>query len=233
MFAPLFAVTLLSLFIFFVGWREFFESLAGANLFVYTLAFVSMCCCLCARSLVWQRVLEIAHRSRSLSFVGTLFLTATFCKYVTPYGQVAAGPGIAAIVSRRAEIRYETGLATIISSDFSIISPTTRSVGWLLAPFSSTSRCPNSDTRGLSSRASSVLLRCLWELSGRFGPPFPARDPRRSTDSPSSVDCFDAGAALLSREQLTERLDEFYKTLDLVADDRRGVFVALAYAHLG
>lgn len=41
------------------------------------------------------------------------------------------------------------------------------------------------------------------------------------------------GAALLSREQLTERLDEFYKTLDLVADDRRGVFVALAYAHLG
>lgn len=232
--APLLAAVLLGLFVFFVGWQEFFESLAGANMPVYALAFISTCLCLCARSLVWQRMLEIAHRSRSLSFVGSLFLSATFCKYVTPYGQVAAEPGVAAVVARKAEIRYETGLATVVSADFLNYVPYYTIGGLGLGSVLLTATIPGARYSVIFLAIVAFLIVALVGALWRFRTAVSrlvilAMLPIHRVLSAVST----RRAALLSREQLAERLDGFYRTLDLVACDRRGVLLALAYAHLG
>lgn len=232
--APALAMGLLCLFVFAVGWREFLAALDGAHLGVYALAFASTCVCLVARSLVWRRVLAVVDGVRSVSFVLGLFVLATFCKYVTPYGQVAAGPGIAAIVSRRGDIRYETALATTVSADFLNYVPYYTLGGLALGSLLVGTAIPGARyvaiALGVVVVAVVVLAVSVWRY--RNGVErlllLASRPVRRVVAAVST-----RHAGLVSRAQLRERLDGFYRTLDLVARDRRGVVVALAYAHLG
>lgn len=112
------ALLVLGLFILAVGWDAVFSALARASVAVYVLAFLGCVLMFLGRSIVWHLLLGTVDKRRPYWLVGGVFLTAMFAKYVTPYGQVASGIGVAAVVSRYYESAYEESLAAILSADF-------------------------------------------------------------------------------------------------------------------
>ncbi len=112
------ALLVLAIFIVLVGWQEVLTAVARASVTIYAGAFVAMTWCLVLRGYVWHRLLAAVDTRRPYWLVGGIFFTAMFAKYVTPYGQVTSGVGMAAIVSRYYESAYEESLAAILSADF-------------------------------------------------------------------------------------------------------------------
>ena len=229
------ALGVLALFVLAVGWEDVFAATARASLSVYALAFLASAFVLIARSYVWHRLLGAVDRPRPYWLIGGVYLTATFAKYVTPYGQVASGVGTAAVVSRYYESAYEESLAGVVSADFLTYLPY-YSFGLVgLALLVASGPVPAALLEfgapavalvvvaavGLATvwtRRSLVirgLLRVGTALQGVVARISPTR------------------AAALEREALRERLRGFYVTLDLLSGDRRTVAVAVLVAHLG
>ncbi|MFP9191573.1 lysylphosphatidylglycerol synthase transmembrane domain-containing protein [Natronosalvus vescus] len=228
------SVLLLGIFISLVGWDDVLDSIERASLSVYAIAIVGSLITLAFRSEVWRRVLSVVDQPRPYWLVASVFTTATFIKYVTPYGQVASGVGNAAIVSRYTDAAYEESLAAVVSADvmtyvpyytfgfvgvvylFSRVSPPIDprpylfpAVGMVaifafLALFLWTQR----------SRLKTAIVRALVGFRGVV-----ARiSPRR--------------AGLLTRENVERRLQDFTLTLELVSRNRRSMTLALVYAHM-
>lgn len=218
-----------------VGWEDVFESVRGASLSVYALAFVSVLGTLTFRTLSWDSVLRAVDLRIPRRRLFLVFCSATFLKYVTPYGQVAASPAIAYVLSQQTDGEYESDLAAVVSGDFLNYVPyyTFGGIGLLYLVFFT--------DRGLdlggTFLAVPVILIVVVGTVALFW--YRRRQIERAvlwlTDGVQSL----VGrvstdlAQKLSREQIRSRLDGFYTTLDLLATDRRAVLFALFWGHLG
>lgn len=228
------ALLVLVLFVVTVGWKDVLAAVQRANVQIYLLAFVATLCCLLFRSLVWHRTLSLVDQPRPYWLVGGVFLTAMFAKYVTPYGQVTSGVGVAAIVSRYYDSAYEEALAAIVTADFCNYLPyyTLGSVGlgYVLLVHS-----PPIGLGQYVSQAAvvlgAVLLLAIVVWLGRglirgsllwF-----------STALRRLLARITPKARHLRRENLTQRFESFSTTIEFVSRDRATMGGALAYAHLG
>lgn len=229
------AVVLLALFVVAVGWEEVLNALARASGRIYLLAIVATGVGLLCRSLVWHRLLTIVDRPRPYWLVTGLFLTSMFGKYVAPYGQVASGVGVAALVSRYYDSAYEEALAAVVSADFINYLPyyTLGSVGlgYVVLVYSP----PIGVGQYVPMVAAVivgllVLVALLWVnrkvigesllgVSTALGRLLERFAPRR--------------ARHFRRRNVTKRFDGFYTTLDLVSRDRRAIGLVCVYAHVG
>lgn len=106
-----------------IGWEDVFDTVSRAAFLIYGLAFVLSSWCLLMRAYVWHRVLGAVDQRRPYWLVGSVFLTGMFAKYITPYGQVTSGVGVAAVVTRYYESAYEESLAGIVTADFLNYTP--------------------------------------------------------------------------------------------------------------
>ena len=229
------ALVLLALFVALVGWEDVLGAMERATLSVYVGAFLGTTVCLAFRSGVWNRVLTVVDEPRPYWLVLGVFLTGSFVKYVTPYGQVASGVGVAAIVGRYTDAAYEESLAAVVSADFLNYLPYyTFGAVAVVAVFVLES--PPVDVRAYVLPVTAVvvgvavLFSVLWarrELvrAGAFRVASSVRELIARVS--------ERKARLLNRENLERRLEGFYTTLELVSRNRRTMTVALVYAHLG
>ena len=233
--AILLALGLLALFITAVGWSEVLGAMERASLTVYAGAFLASLVCFGFRSAVWDRVLTVVDRPRPYWLILGMFMTASFLKYVTPYGQVASGVGSAAIVNRYTDATYEESLAAVLSSDFINYLPyyTFGSVG---AVYVFVIYSPPIDLGGYLLTALAVVAvvalisAVVWFLRARAtaGLVRLVVGFRRLVGVVS-----ESKAALLTRENVSSRLEGFYTTLELVSKNRREMVIALVFGHLG
>ena len=228
------ALALLGLFVTAVGWNDVLSAIAQVSLSAYAGAFLGTLLTFGFRSLVWSRVLTVVDEPRPYWLVLAVFLTGSFVKYVTPYGQVASGVGVAAIVNRYTDAAYEESLAAVVSADFLNYLPyyTFGAIG---------------ATYVLSGRSVPVavqeyvlllagLVVAIWLILGLMW-------IRRSFIVAGVLQVVlllrgvvarfsRSRARSLTRENVEQRLKGFYTTLDLLSRNRRAMVVALVYAHV-
>lgn len=229
------ALFLFVLFVVVVGWEEVLTALRQASIQVYLLAFLAALVCLLCRSLVWHRTLSLVDRPRPYWLVGGVFLTAMFTKYAAPYGQVASGVGVAAVVSRYYDSAYEEALAAVVSAEVLNYIPyyTLGSVGlgYVVLVYS-----PPIDVWqympqfGATVAVILLVISAVWigrtivrgwllDVSPRLGRIVERVAPEK--------------ARYLRRENVARRFEGFSTTLEFVSHDRWTMGIALAYAHLG
>ena len=229
------SILLLLIFITLVGWEDVLDSIERASLPVYAVAVLGSLGTLVFRSAVWHRVLIVVDKRRPYWLVGLIFATASFIKYVTPYGQIASGVGNAAIVNRYTGTSYEESLAAVVSADALTYMPyyTFGFVG-LLYVFGRLP--PPIDPRPYILPSITVLgavvvgAALLWWGRSRLANAFVTAllGVRRlvARVSPKL-------AQRLTRENIENRLEGFAVTLELVSRDRRAMGIAVVAAHLG
>ncbi len=228
------AVGLLGLFVLAVGWNDVLSAIERASLPVYGVAFLGTVLCYGLRSVVWERLLTVVDKHRPYWLILGVFLTATFTKYVTPYGQVTSGVGVAALISRYTDAAYEESLATVVSADFlnylpyytfGLVGlgyvvgfrPGSLEIGTQLLPIVGLVALVGLLVGVMWQRRSLVVRGAGW-LTGQLRKPV-------GLISTTAAD-------KLRRENVERRLQGFYTTLDLVSKDRRTMAVALVCAHV-
>lgn len=225
----------LVLLVYAVGWDEVFSAAGDASLPIYALAFLAAAICQVFRSLVWSRLLGVVGENIPRLLVLRIFLTGMFLKYVTPYGQVAAGPGIAYVLSQYTHGEYESDLATVVSADFLNYVPyyTFGTVGFAYFVVQQP-QLPDLGlyyvTVPLLVVAIAGLLVVFWSRRGIV-----QRGVVGITGSVRTLISYVSTglAERISEEAVRKRLAGFYETLDLVSKDRRSVAIAVVYAHVG
>ncbi|MDQ2048965.1 lysylphosphatidylglycerol synthase transmembrane domain-containing protein [Natronolimnohabitans sp. A-GB9] len=229
------AVILLGLLIGAVGSRDILAELSEADYRLLGLGFLSGALALTFRGLVWERFIALIDETMSRKRIGSIFLTAMFIKYATPYGQLATEPFVAYLVSQGGEMAYEDGLASIVSADllnyipyytFGFLALGMISIGGtlgdgMLVQFAAFAglfvvvaslvyvvvRCREVVYR-LVLGAAAVVRRLVGRLTDRFDDQL----------SPGAV---------------RTRLDGFYTSVETITTDRRTLVIATVYAHLG
>ena len=233
--ALLLALVLLGLFILAVGWEEVYSATARASLTIYLAAYLGSVLMLAARSMVWRLLLARVDTRRPYWLVAGIFLTAMFAKYVTPYGQVASGVGVAAVVSRYYESTYEESLAAILSADFINYLPYYTLGGLGLGYVLFVDALPISLAPYIPIGVGAVIgmalvVATLWwgretvtaSLVG-VGTRVRSRIERISPRAGSAV----------RLEHLKTRFDGFSATLTLLSRDRKTLLIALVWGHVG
>lgn len=228
------ALFVLAVFVWLVGWDEVFAAAATASLPMYALAFVAASVTLVARSVVWHLLLGTVDEPRPYWLVGGVFLTAMFAKYVTPYGQVASGVGVAAIVSRYYESKYEESLAAVLSADFLNYIPYYTLGGVGLAYFLLVDTLPFAISPPIPIAVLVVAAVGLGAATAWHG-----RDRVRSAIvhvgavvRGGAAQRFPQLASTLRLENLERRFAGFSATLGTLSNDRRTVVLALGWGHI-
>ena len=229
------ALVLLGVFVTLVGWNEVLGAIERTTPSVYAGAFVATLVCFGFRSAVWARVLTVVDEPRPYWLVLGVFLTASFVKYVTPYGQVASGVGTAAIVSRYTDAAYEESLAAVVSADVLNYLPyyTFGAVGLVAVVVLESPRFdPAAYVLPALALVGGVVVALAFLWFGRSA----VREGILRVGSRLRglvARVSERKARLLRREHVERRFEGFYATLELVSRNRRPMSVALVYAHVG
>ena len=113
----------IGLFILLVGWEEVLTAINETDRTLYAMTFGLTLLALFFRSLVWIKLLSVLEHGLNRPTIAGMFVSAKFFKYITPYGQVSATPGIAWFVGSFTDVDYERNLAAIVSADLFTYSP--------------------------------------------------------------------------------------------------------------
>lgn len=228
------ATAVIALLVLLVGWDDVYGAIEQTDPLIYGGAFAITGLALGFRSLVWIHLLSVLNHSASRVTIAGIFLSAKFFKYVTPYGQLAATPGIALFVSSFTDDEYERNLAAVVGADLFTYTPyyTFGAVGLVYVVLSA-APFPQMEyylfasaaivlvlmaaiwlvlfNRGLTERVLIIVLAPIGRLLGRLSP----RLGREFT--PDGV---------------RRRVAGFYETVDQLVDDRPTLFAGLVFGHL-
>ncbi|TYL39437.1 lysylphosphatidylglycerol synthetase family protein [Natronococcus pandeyae] len=228
------AVVLLAVLVGAFGWEDVLLAAARADLAIYAIGFAAMIGCLSLRGVVWDRILESSGYDGAFPPVLGLYLATRFAKYVTPYGQVVAPPGVAYVLTQRSSVEYEEGLAAIVGGIFVNYLPYYTFGGFGLAYLLLYWRVAGSlwtyAVAFLATIAAVVVVAALlWfrrdavetVLLAALSPVRSALERIR----PSLADP-------LRPEPVRNRLDGFYRTLETISADRTTLLAVLVIGHL-
>lgn len=209
------------------GLSEVVDTLAGADLRWLAVGCLSTTLCLVLWGKAWHVVLGVAGIEVPFrKLVGTYF-AATFANYVTPLGQAGGEPFIAYVLSRDTEASYEESLASVVTADLLNLLPffSFSAIGLsVLLAQSSLPGAAQSLAWGLLAMALGVpiLVGLAWRYRERVrGGVLRVVRPVTRITSRISVD----GVA--------RRIDELYESFGRIAQDRRSLVVAVAFAYAG
>lgn len=217
-----------------VGLDDLLASLAEADYGVVGLMVAVSLAWLCCWGLALRTVLGVLGVEMGVAQAVQTFLAAMFANNVTPFGQAGGEPVAALFISTSSDAEYETSLAAIASVDALNFVP---SIGFALLGLAFFSA---RHTVGQEFRLAAVAVLALavtvpvvaylgWQYRRRvealvLGTVAPAvggigrRLPRRPLPPESAV-----------RNQIRS----FFRSIDRIATDRRGLAVALAFSALG
>lgn len=232
-----FAIGILALgmFIVFVGWDDVLAAAGETDPTIYALAFASTVLALACRATVWVYLLKVLDHELSAPTVGSMYVSAKFFKYISPYGQVSAPPGIAWFVGAFTDADYERNLAAILSADMLTYTPYYSFGGIaLLVTLLGAAALPNVEfylaaaavivvvvvvvlwtllfRRGVTERLVIAVLTPIGRLLGRLG-----ISVGKEFDPPA----------------LRERIHGFYGTIDELLETPRRLLIGVVFGHLG
>lgn len=221
-------------FVVFVGWEEVLTAFGETEPAIYALAFALTVVALVFRSLVWAQMFSVLERDLRFPTIAGMFVSAKFFKYISPYGQISATPGIAWFVGGFTDADYEHNLATIVSADLFTYSPyyTFGGLALLITLFGA-APLPNVEWYLLASAILVVILAlALWTVLFR-----------REVTTRIVIVVLKPVAWLLSRlglsigEEFTpaalrERISGFYDTIDSLRDQPRTLVAGFLFGHL-
>ena len=209
------------------GLGEVVDTLAGADFRWLAVGCLSTTLCLVLWGKAWHVVLRVAGIDVSFrKLVGTYF-AATFANYVTPLGQAGGEPFIAYVLSRDTEASYEESLASVVTADLLNLLPffSFSAIGLsVLLAQSSLPGAAQSLAWGLLAMAVGVpvLVGLAWRYreTVRGGVLRLVRPVARITSR-------------VSTDGVARRIDELYDSFGRIAQDRRALVVAVAFAYAG
>jgi uncharacterized protein (TIRG00374 family) len=163
-----------------------------------------------------------------------LYAAAAFANNVTPFGQAGGEPFSALMLSRAADTKYETGLASIASVDainfFPSILMATSGLAYFALEITFGRRLLWA-TAGVATIAVLVLVGgvALWYFRRRI-----ERLLARVLEPVVVLAArFVPGRSAPPREQIHERIVSFFQAIDRVAADRDSLVVTLSFSTLG
>jgi len=210
-----------------VGWGETIEHLRAASLGWVAIASLSTLLCLVAWAKTWQVVLatmdiSIPHRKLIVTFTA-----GQFVNYVTPMGQVGGEPFIAYILLHDTDATYEQSLASVVTADLLRLLPFFNvgliGLGYLLLD----AGLPGSvEQFAVVLTGLAVAVPVGAALTWRCRYPVKRATIRILTPLLRGTNRF-------SIENIQDRIDEFYESLELIAGSRRALTIALSFSYLG
>ncbi|MDZ7745190.1 MAG: lysylphosphatidylglycerol synthase transmembrane domain-containing protein [Halobacteriales archaeon] len=209
------------------GLGEVVDTLAGADLRWLAVGCLSTLLCLVLWGKAWHIVLRVAGIEVPFRKLVSTYFAATFANYVTPLGQAGGEPFIAYVLSRDTEASYEESLASVVTADLLNLLPffSFSAIGLsVLLAQSSLPGAAQSLAWGLLAMAVGVpvLVGLAWRFRERVrGGVLRLVRPIAGLTSRVSVD----GVAA--------RIDELYESFGRIAQDRRALVVAVAFAYAG
>ena len=223
----LFAVILLYLFGFVIGWNEIFEALATANLGWVAAACLSTAVCLTVWSRSWDVILSLLDVDIPFRSLIPTYYAATFADYITPFGKVGGGPFIAYVLSTDDRANYEESLAGVLSADLLNLIPFFTFAGVGFVALVVRGQLPASaDTLVIGLAALAFLLPVLIYLSYR----------KRSVVERIVVAVLQPIASWSNRLDIASvrtRIDDFYDRIDILSGHPRTLLYTSVFAYTG
>jgi uncharacterized protein (TIRG00374 family) len=230
------AILVVGLLIWAVGVDELVAQLRMADPAVVGLVFVATLGWLAAWGVALRTVLDVLGVDLRVHTAFFVFAGAMFSNNVTPFGQAGGEPVTALLVSRVADTEYETGLAAIASVDTLNFVPSI-SLALVGAGFFASEVALGARRNVLLAVVTVVVLAVAvpsavyvaWvrryaieaRVIDRLTPLIRAAGryvPRLSPPTPSAIE---------------RRINGFFRAIERIAADPRGLAVALAFSALG
>ncbi len=210
-----------------VGLEDVELTLARANPRWLALACASTLVGLVAWSKAWQVVLAIVGVDVTFRRLVVTYLSATFANYVTPFGQAGGEPFIAYVLSQDTGAAYEDSLASVVIADLLNLLPFFNFAALGLAVLVINARLPDVIRPlafGLTGLAVAIPAIAYVGWNHRAGVErwvLRMLSPVLDRTNRFSV------------EGVRERIEGFYESLELVADEPRELAYALVFSYTG
>lgn len=210
-----------------VGWRSINQTLAGADFRWLVAACASTFIGLVAWSRVWHVVLGVVGIDVSgRRLIGT-YLAATFANYVTPFGQAGGEPFIAYVIAQDTDASYEDSLAAVVAADLLNLLPFFNFAALGFAVLVLRAQIPE------------IIRPLAWALAAMaIGIPalaYVGWNYRAGVET-AVLRVLEPVARWTNRfsiDGIRARIDRFYASLELIADDRSSLVYALSFSYLG
>jgi len=163
-----------------------------------------------------------------------VYAAAVFANNVTPFGQAGGEPVTALLISRATGTRYETGLAAIASVDVlnAVSSIALMTLG--VAVYASSFTLGSGVSVALGSAfGSAVVVLVAFTLVWRHREGFVGRTSGVVARALAVFRRVPIGSQPPSEADVAERMRGFFRDVERVAADRRGLAAALALSALG
>jgi uncharacterized protein (TIRG00374 family) len=216
------------------GLGEVTRAIAVADTRILPLLLLAAAAWVTAWGLALHSILETLGVSMHRRTAVVLYSAAAFANNVTPFGQAGGEPFTALLLSRVADTKYETGLASIASVDainfFPSILMATSGLAYFALEITFGRRLLWA-TAGVATIGGLVVVGgvALWyyrrrieRLLAKVLEPVVALAAR-----------FVPGRSAPSRERIHERVVSFFQAIDRVAADRDSLVVTLSFSTLG
>lgn len=209
------------------GWDRTINALEHADYRWVAVACVSSVVGLLAWGKAWQVVLGALDIHVPYRRLGVTYLAATFANYVTPLGQAGGEPFIAYVLSKDTGASYEDSLASVVTADLLNLLPffnfAAVGLGFLLLQ---ASLPENAETlaQGLALLAFGVpgIAYVGWRYRGKVesGVLRLVAPITNHTDR-------------ITVEGVRRRIENFYASLERIADEPRSILYALVFSYTG
>jgi len=247
------AFVLIGVFVYSVGFEDVAEALGETSGVAVALGAAAVFASFAFRGLVWLRLLRAVDHGIGTARVYSVYLASTFVKFVTPYGQVSALPIMTYILVRYSDAEYDDGFASIVSIDITsypvplvtfgglgfvyyVVAGPAADLGgypvafgaflvFITAPLFFVMYARGTVERlavfgaGVSSKVVGALASVAARVRDGFTP-----DVLSGTA--------ESALEFLAEDNIRERVDRFYGTLDRVVANKNNLGVAVFHAHV-
>lgn len=217
-----------------VGVEDLLVSLSMANPTVVVAVLGAAGVWLFAWALALRTVLGALDAPISVTRAVAIYTGALFANNVTPFGQAGGEPITALFISEAAETKYETGLAAIASADSLNFVPSTALA--LVGVTSVSATAAVGDELRLATAAVvavAVGLPVVGYLVWTNRDGLQAGVGRLLTPIARAVGNQLPGLTPPARRAVERRIDGFFRSIEVVATDRRTLLAALGLSALG
>jgi len=225
------AVVLLALLFVVVGVDRVVDALAAADPVLVAATAALGLCWLAAWSLMLRAVLGALDVEMSVRTAFLVYSGAAFANNVTPFGQAGGEPVAAALISKVAAARYETGLVGIASVDVLNVVPSVSLVFLGVGSYAATTAVGDRVAVAVASAVALIAaivtaIAVVW----RYRVAVVDRVPGAIGPFLGRFDRFDAETV---EAGLADRLGNFFADIERVGTDRRRLVGIVALSLVG
>ena len=209
------------------GWGEIRAALRNAAVTWLAVACLSTLLYLAAWGKAWQVVLAVVGIEVRFHRLVVTYFAATFANYITPFGQAGGEPFVAYVLAQDTDASYEDSLASVVTADLLNLLPFFNFAALGLAILLVRARLPvviRPLAYGLTALAIGIPILAYVGWNHRQG----VENAVLALVAPLS-----RHTSRLSVSAVRHRIDRFYASLELIADEPLELLYALVFSYTG